>query len=212
MQRLVRKYLVTIILLLITSILIHYLEYASFDQPDMTQNTLANIPKAFGHWQGTDQPLDPMVYDILETDSIISRTYQSKGSIVHVSIVYYPETKVDFHAPEACLAGQGRQIHKTTTKIILNSDVSSEITVNQLIYETQTSDQLVYYFYKTGDFMGSSYIGLRFKLALNKFRHSRKSGSLIRFSTPIYYSNMSESAEILVAFIDEIMPYIRKYL
>ena len=78
--------------------------------------------------------MDPHVFDILETKSILNREYVSHAQMVLLSLVYYPETKVDFHAPEACLAGKGIQISKSekTIEIIKNSKNQGAMRLTQI--------------------------------------------------------------------------------
>jgi len=78
--------------------------------------------------------------------------------------------------------------------------------------EQDEDKQLIYYFYKAGHFVGSSYIKLRFAVAFNKFSSRKKSGSLIRVSTPVVQEDYSDASENLLEFIEELYPYIIYYL
>ena len=74
-------------------------------------------------------------------------------------------------------------------------------------------NDLVYYFFKAGPFMGNSYLKLRLNLVLNKFRSKEKSGSLIRVSTPIVNGLESEvEKELLSRFINDLSPHIEKLI
>jgi len=86
------------------------------------------------------------------------------------------------------------------------------INLNQLIWQKENQERLVYYFYKAGKFMGENYIKLRLNLAINKFSNNEKSGSLIRISTPIQMSDTQEASKILLDFTQELYPYLIKYL
>ncbi|MEA3322718.1 MAG: EpsI family protein [Patescibacteria group bacterium] len=136
-----------------------------------------------------------------------------KRKKIFLSIVYYPETKVDFHAPEGCLAGQGIQISKTAKTIyITHKERKVKINLNQLVRKNNNSNELIYYFYKAGDFHGKSYIRLRLALAMNKFSTKEKSGALIRISTPALNSDYQPASENLISFIAELYPYLIKHL
>lgn len=177
---------------------------------------IKNIPMNFGQWHGEDKELGALVHEILRTDSIIHRSYRNqKGQEVFLSLVYYKDSKVDFHAPESCLGGQGISTVKESKLITINSAGRPiEINLNQLLHTQDNTETLVYYFYKAGNFLGKSYVALRLNLALNKFGKVQKSGSLIRISTPI--SNIDtqhKNAEmILKDFIEELYPYIILHL
>ncbi|MBW1720058.1 MAG: EpsI family protein [Deltaproteobacteria bacterium] len=166
------------------------------------------MPLEFGQWQGKDIPLDERIYEILETRSIINRTYREEnGKKVLLSIVYYPETKVDFHAPEACLEGRGIQISKSYQTITITpNEKKVKINLNRLIRKQGGSDELIYYFYKAGDFLGKNYIKLRLNLALNKFGRKEKNGSLIRVSTPVFGEDYKSASNTLTRIIGRSVP------
>jgi len=124
-----------------------------------------------------------------------------------LSIVYYPETKVDFHAPEACLEGRGIQISKSYQTITITpNEKKVKINLNRLIRKQGGSDELIYYFYKAGDFLGKNYIKLRLNLALNKFGRKEKNGSLIRVSTPVFGEDYKSASNTLTRIIGRSVP------
>jgi len=208
------KYIWLILLLCLQLFAVRAVSYDEQVSSEQGLEAVSKIPHSFGDWKGTDYPLDPRVYDILETRSIIHRSYEnSKGQKVFLSIVYYAETKVDFHAPEACLGGQGIKTEKTPDTIFIDK-LKSKLSVSRLIQKSDNgSEDLVYYFFKAGPFMGRSYLKLRMNLILNKFSKRPKSGSLIRVSTTIPNTmEEKQSEKILQEFVNDINPSIRKYL
>ena len=213
MERIISRYIVLIALLFVVWGITSLLSYGTFCGADAAIKTINNIPLDLGKWHGKDMPLDSRVYDILETRSIVNRNYTSAGHSVFLSLVYYPETKVDFHAPEACLAGQGIQVDKSSRSIYVNYRGDRiRVNVNQLVRSHGGSNELIFYFYKAGSFVGKSYLKLRFNLALNKFGKEEKSGSLIRASTPVNEDNYRMASETLISFITDLYPYLVKYL
>jgi EpsI family protein len=202
-------------MLFVTGLIANYLNYDIFNKADVEASVMQCIPKNLGPWQGTDVKMEDLIYELLETKSIIHRTYQhtDNGQQVFLSLVYYPETKVDFHAPEACLGGKGIEIKKSSRTITLKSNGKTVvIDLNQLIWKKGSEVSLVYYFYKAGNFIGENYIKLRFSLALNKFSNNEKSGSLIRVSTPIKMNDKQEASKTLISFIRDLYPCLTKYL
>ncbi|MDL1962004.1 MAG: EpsI family protein [Deltaproteobacteria bacterium] len=208
------RYLVVIAIMLLTSVVVHFLSYDTYYEAEAGIRAIRNIPLEFGQWQGKDIPLDERIYEILETRSIINRAYRGKnGQEVLLSIVYYPETKVDFHAPEACLAGRGIQISKSAQTITITpNEKKVTIKLNRLIRQQGGCDELIYYFYKAGDFLGKNYIKMRMNLALNKFSRNEKNGSLIRVSSPVFGKDYKSASIILTIFIEDLYPYLKKYL
>jgi len=213
MGKIRNRYIILFTVLLITAIAVIFLSYDTFNEADASIQTIEKIPLKLGIWQGVDVNLEENIYEILETRSIIHRKYFLGDNSVFLSVVYYPETKVDFHAPEACLAGKGVQISKSAkTLYVTHNGRKVRINLNQLVRQNNNSNELIYYFYKTGDFLGKSYIKLRFALAMNKFSTKEKSGALIRISTPALNSDYNPASENLTSFIAELYPYLIKYL
>ena len=213
MEKLTTRYIILCFALLLVACFANLLAYSKFDRSGSGLAAVAKIPRNIGAWHGKDVKLDPLVYNILETRAIIHRSYLRKNRAVFLSIVYYPKTKVDFHAPEGCLAGQGVQIDKSARTIYINyRGEKLKINVNQLVRWRSGSNELIFYFYKAGRFMGKSYIRLRFNLALNKFGKDEKSGSLIRVSAPVSGDDYQRTSETLVSFITDLYPYLVSYL
>jgi len=213
MEKVKSRYLILLVILSVTAGMVNFLSYDTFYEADAAVRTIKHIPLNIGKWHGQDMPLDSRVYDILETRSIINRNYVSNGHSVFLSLVYYPETKVDFHAPEGCLAGQGIQVDKSPRSIHFNyRGKRLRLDVNQLIRSHDGSNELIFYFYKAGRFVGRIYIKLRFSLALNKFGKEEKNGSLIRVSTPVSGDDYKSASIILTRFIEDLYPYLCKYL
>ena len=205
------RYLTVILLLAITAGIVRVVSYDTYNNPEQGLTAIAQIPMQFGEWQGKDMPLEENIYEILETRSIIHRSYSSPtGKSVFLSIVYYTETKVDFHAPESCLGGQGFRVHKEDkTVIVRQNGQNTPIRLNQLLRKEEGVDStLIWYFYKAGDFLGEDYLSLRVSLALNKLASEAKSGSLIRISTPVENGGEEQAEKLLEGFVGGIYPYV----
>ena len=211
MENIRTRYIILSCILGITALLVSFFSYGVYNDSEAGMCAINKIPLEFGKWHGRDVHLENLVYEVLETKSIIHRTYRSEsGKDVFLSIVYYAETKVDLHAPEACLGGKGIFVDKTKKSISLTTHGQlTRIHLNQLVRKQKTHEELIYYFYKAGRFMGESYIKLRFSLAMNKITNQEKSGALIRISTPIAAGDVQKSSEILVDFIAELYPYLQ---
>lgn len=212
MEKIANRYLVLVVILLVTTWLSNWLSYDRFDGAEAADIAVSKIPRTIGKWRGKDFPLDPEIYNILETRSIIHRRYVYNGRSVFLSLVYYADTKVDFHAPEACLSGNSIQLEKSVANLNLRYDKRKiTIPVNQLIREKGGQKELIYYFFKAGNFLGKNYIALRVHLAINKLS-SKRSGALIRISTPMKNVNTEQPSAILSDFAQQLYPYIMKNL
>lgn len=211
-----RNYLLLAGVMGVLVVAVHMVGYDKAVTVGQGVDIVKQIPLTMDTWTGVDHALDPVVFDILETRAILHRSYENpRGAEVFLSLVYYAETKVDFHAPEGCLGGQGIKTEKTPATLNIKgaSGVPFSLAVNRLIQKDQERDTLVYYFYKTGDFVGRNYIRLRLNLVMNKFKGAPKSGCLIRVSTPMAGPDGAAAAhEYLENFIGLIFPYLTAYL
>ncbi len=213
METIRNRFLIIFVILILTSVLVNFLTYEAYHEAEAGIRGIKNIPLEIGKWEGKDVFLEEKIYEILETRSIIHRNYLKNGQNAFLSLVYHPETKVDFHSPEYCFGAQGVELVKTTKNItIIYDEERVNISVNKLIYQKNGFDELVYYFYKSGGFLGQSYIKLRLSLAVSKLSNRSKSGSLVRVSTPILNGDIQRASNSLGNFIEDLYPYLIAYL
>lgn len=213
MQKIKARYIISIIIIIVGAALVYAFEYNTFYRAQDAVSTIKNIPLQIEDWQGKDAFMAENVYDILETRAIIHRNYQSSKQKVFLSLVFYPDTKVDFHAPEACLGGSGRKVKKSSGMVFFQSNNSPvTLSINQLIYHDRAGKELVYYFYKAGSYLGKNYILLRLSLAKNKLAGHGSSGSLIRISTVDELIDGVSADARLKNFIADLYPYLLRYL
>lgn len=199
------------ILLALTLTIVNALQYDSGQDDTAGFTVLQKIPMQIGNWQGRDLPLDVSVYEILETKNIIHRNYtDAQGNTILLSIVYYNDTKVDFHTPEACLGGRGERTSKRVRTLNLKiNNQQLALEVAEIISTNPDSYGVSYYFYKAGNFMGQNYIKMRLNLAKNSLFSGDKSGALIRFSGNYYNEADRQKMENLMQLLmQDIMPVI----
>jgi EpsI family protein len=214
MEKIRNRYIIAFLAIALASFIVNYLDYSTYNKTGDGIQAIKGIPMEFGRWYGENMQLEERIYELLETKSIIHRKYYSDtGDEVFLSIVYHSETKVNFHSPEQCLGSQGIQLEKISKRISFKrEDKIIEIKLNQLIQDQYGKKSLFYYFFKAGDFMGPSYIKLRLNIAMNKFTNKKKSGSLIRISTPVSNDHTQKSENVLTGFIEQLYPYLKLYL
>jgi len=200
------KYLLLFLVTVVLTIPVYLLQYAAYSPEQRAADAIAGIPKEMGAWTGSDAHLEPWVYDLLETRSIIHRSYAGKEHQVFLSVVYYADTKVGFHAPESCLGAQGLELTKSSDQIELSGQKILDI--NKLTYQQQRNRELVYYFYKAGSYVGPSYIRMRLNIAYNKLITGNRSGALIRVSTSMVKDSDDGAKAVLSEFIDTLFPHM----
>ncbi len=201
-------------MLVVTAFVINSLQYYSSQDDEASLINLQKIPIQIGKWKGKELSLDKTIYDILETRAIIHRLFISyNGDNVFLSIVHYSDTKVDCHAPEACLGGRGESISKVNEMITLYSSSQQRTwDIAEIIATRPTGRHLTYYFFKSGQFIGSNYIKMRLSIAANKLAKNDTRGSLIRISTTLTQGNEKISKERLIDFMEDLFPYIQQLL
>ncbi len=214
MENLKNRFIIAFLLIAIAAFIVNYLSYNTYNKSEDGIEAIKGIPMEFGRWHGENVRLDESIYELLETKSIIHRKYYSdSGNEVFLSIVYHSETKVNFHGPEQCLGAQGIPLEKSLKRISFkDGEKTVEISLNRLIQKQYGRESLFYYFFKAGQFMGPNYIKLRLHLAINKFTDKKKSGSLIRASTPVSNNNTQNAGIVLTGFIEALYPYLINYL
>lgn len=208
------RYLIVFLLLVATALVLYGMEYDSERYEKAGLADLQAIPLQIGKWKGQDFQLDEMVYKILETKAIIHRSFSvDSGENVFLSVVHYHDTKVDFHAPEACIGGQGLKTKKTTKTIILFSGAEERtIDIAEMVTTRSSGQTLTYYFFKSGQYIGSNYIKMRLSIAANKLAKSDTRASLIRISTTLTPGNEAKAETLLGDFLQDFYPFVQQAL
>lgn len=213
MANLKTRYLLAIFFILVTGSIVHALQYAPSQDDEAGLLAIQSIPLQIGPWHGYDVPLGEDVYEILETRAILHRNYVAdNGDQVFLSIVHYNDTKVDFHAPEACLGGRGDRTTKSVKKVVVQvNEQKIPLELAEIVAQNNDRRNLAYYFYQTGGFHGQNYIKMRLKIAANRLAAHDSSGSLVRISTDM--TKDSEKAHhLLESFLTDLFPVIEDSL
>lgn len=186
--------------------------YSNSPSDPKTTDIMTAIPLAFGHWKGEDFVVSEDIFNILQTKSILMREYRNNyGDKVTLSLVYYPDNKLGFHAPEACLGGIGYTIVEDGTKYLKFSTSSHDsLKIRWLHYNRNQTQELIYYFYETNNFITSHYLSFRWQMLINQLRYKQTNGALVRVSTTINPHASTEN--ILNDFLFAIIPFINNYI
>jgi EpsI family protein len=205
-KKIKNRYLLLIAVSAILALPVNFLQYDLGARKGRGLQAIAGIPLQIGQWMGQDVQLEPRVYALLETRSIIHRNYSRNHRQVFLSVVYYPDDRVGFHSPEACLGARGVELTRHSESVHVSSNII--LSVNQLLYRFGNTSELVYYFYKAGSYCGNSYLSLRLNIAFDKLFSGNKSGSLIRISTPIRENNTETAKQTLQEFLAALYPFV----
>jgi EpsI family protein len=184
------------------------------DHGIIASNHMEMFPLKFQQWHGERQPLEENIYRILGTQSVLVNLYANGEERVYFTVVYYPEAKVEFHAPEACNSALGDEVLDMGTREVVVDVRHKTIPVKVNVFSVAKSNGerfLYYYFFKTGDLVGNSYLDLRIRMAMNTFRARGTGGAMLVLSTPMV-GNTGIAMGILNRFLGVVYPDILKYV
>jgi hypothetical protein len=100
------------------------------DAADVLQGVanLANVPKNFGDWEGTDVASDPQQIKVAKVSGVMQRSYKNirTGAMVNIYLAVGRARNLSIHTPDKCYAAAGfRQ-----TEDLNSLDVKSEATAS----------------------------------------------------------------------------------
>jgi EpsI family protein len=189
-----------------------------FDFPGYAQSKDFNIfdrfPVQVGDWEGNRAVLEEKVYRILETDMVFVSRFVKGKEAVTLSMVYYPQLKVEFHKPEYCNTGQGDIVELLgTRKVAVRSGESSvPVSINVFLVRRNNGQQdLFYYLYKTGNHLEGNYFWMRYKMAKQYIRDRKADAALIILSTQ-NFSDRETASATMDGFLRQLSPILQKYL
>ena len=209
MERIRYRILLVILLLISFAFLTKTYGFKRYERGNQTHK-LDNFPMHVEDWAGKRSLIKERVYRILETDAVLVNQYSNGEDLVSLSIVYYPDAKVDFHTPEGCNSGKGDIVEPLgTRKIAIRLHKESILLqVNGFIVSrTNGEKDLFYYFFKTGDHVGNKYLRLRLEMALKTIQGKETGGALIVLSTPLK-NGLPSAEKLLGGFLHLLYPSI----
>ena len=169
---------------------------------------MSDFPKAIGEWTSEDVPLDERTYELLETKNLIMRDYKdSKGGTVNLYIVYSQDNRKVTHPPEICLQGGGGTVVDKTP-----IQVTDSIKATKLLIEKAISQELVIYWYKSGNVNTNIFLMQQFKMAIEHLLGKKTSIAMIRVMTTIENNRQEEALSRLKSFCSLIEPLLNKYV
>jgi EpsI family protein len=172
-------------------------------------DTLARVPLKLGDWTGTDYPLDERTYEILGTRDVLSRVYSDDGGDrVQLVVVLAQQTRKRTHPPEQCFAGEGYSVEQSDVRDVSLPPASgaAAVGVKELVLTMHDQKRLVWYFFKSGDHLTTSYWKHQVGLALSKLTHPDAADVLIRVDTVAPGGDMEAARRLLGGFLGESYP------
>jgi EpsI family protein len=200
------KFIIVIVITLLTAGFIAKIGY----EPPLENNKFFDFPMVIGEWKGEEVPMADYVYASLETKYSFLRNYRSDRYAipVNLSLVWFDDRMVAFHAPEACLGGVGINIiGKRPIKVSLNG---SEHEINKLVVNYNNSKQIVLYFFDVDGKITTSQSIIRLNILKRRLEFKRSSATFVRLMTPIE-NNEEEITKEMLDFLNSIYPLLPLY-
>ncbi len=168
--------------------------------------TLQQLPRSIGGWEGSNVPLENNVESVLQADFNLQRAYQHPtGATIWLYIGYYGTARGGRpeHTPRSCYTSAGWGIARSRT-----IPVAGQLRVRELLVEQPGQRRLVHYWLRswrrTGMVSG-------FEQNLDRLRGrlggGRADGALVRLSTPLDVDEEAARSR-LIAFATELDPLL----
>ena len=204
MSPLSRNSLIVVCLLAASVAMILKIQASSAWVPQHLVN-LEVVPHEIGSWKGTDFPIDQNVYEILETEDILSRRYQDEsGYPVDLLIVFSKNNRDSFHPPEICYVGAGTELMEKKFEALTLNDGSS-LNTTKLSVKADNYLINVWYWFMVGDETIANHYWQQFYLIKNIFSKDAAQGAMIRISVN---TNDELAKEKASQFVSGLMPYL----
>ncbi|MFZ2801891.1 MAG: exosortase C-terminal domain/associated protein EpsI [Syntrophorhabdus sp.] len=201
------RYLAVILLTLLCSLVVHRVETA---QP-IRNDKFFSFPLVIGDWTGKEVAMSEYVYQGIETPYLFLRNYHSPQHRlpVNLSIVWFDDRNIAFHAPEACMGGVGNQvIEKSRKQITLQGN---EYRLDTLIVQMPgQSKQLVWYFFDVDGYITTSQTDIRLHVLKKRLVGKRASASFIRLMAP-FTDDQANVEQTLTTFLEALLPLVPQY-
>jgi len=169
-------------------------------------NVLASFPSHLGDWRGRDFKLEDRVYDILGTRDVLSRTYSNNsGEFVELVIVLSQQSGKRTHPPEQCFAGEAYTTISSEDRTI-NCSGGTALRVHELVFDRWDGRRVVWYFYKSGPHLNTSYWRHQAGVALRKLGNPAAADLLIRVDTFVRPDQVEHGRALLLDFLSRGLP------
>ncbi len=200
-----RDFWVVIVLTLVTACLVAVVDRVK----PLRNERLFDFPMTIGQWSGRDIPMADYVYRGIETPYLILRDYTSQrdGSRVNLSIVWFDDTNIAFHAPEACLGGISQEVKEEG---LVRMTLGREYDMKKFVTNLSGTDYLVIYFFDVDGHITTSQSGIRWYVMLKRLVFRRASASFVRVMAPVVEGE-KQTMDLLIGFLRDIHGLIPEY-
>ncbi len=208
MKKITLKFIVVIALTAATTIFI----FSANTAKPFPNNRFFDFPLTMGDWAGRDIQMRDYVYKLIETRYLFLRDYVSPryDVPVNLSIVWFDDTDISFHAPEACLGGVGHTVKEKTTITLTikgNDRALGKLTIEQ----ADGGKAVVLYYFDVDGYWTTSQADIRLHILRKRLLFKRTSASFIRLMAPVI-TNEEDAIDMMRDFLETTVPAMPEYL
>jgi EpsI family protein len=206
MQKEQTKFIIVIVFTILTA---GFIAKIGYELP-LENKHFFDFPMVIGDWKGEEVPMADYVYASLETKYSFLRNYRSNRHAipVNLSLVWFDDRMVAFHAPEACLGGVGINIvEKSSIKVKLNG---RDYEIIKLVVNYNNVKQLVLYFFDVEGKITTNQSIIRLNILERRLEFKRASATFVRLMAPIE-NNEEKITKEMLDFLNSIYPLLPLY-
>jgi EpsI family protein len=215
MGKIESKYIVTMVLLLVTAVFIALSPHPWSGTEQEVNLKFFEFPKQIGSWKGGEDIIqDEKSYKILGTRNVLMREYTNPGSeTVTLLMVYSEANRTSFHPPEICLpAARWVSTKKTVTNLAVTGSASYNLAANTYQMKAGENGLLMLYWFMAGKRFTNNYYKQQMYLIADGLKGRKTFGAMVRVTVP-HKLGQSERAMVLANdFIQHVVPLIPRYL
>jgi EpsI family protein len=184
------------------------------------RSTFSEFPDQLGDWRCNQRDTmdDAIIGNLMVTD-YISCTFvnPTKENSTHLYVGYHERQTRDresgkataIHPPEHCLPGSGWDVIDSQ---IVPIDVASGGEAKRFVIAKGNDRALVYFWYHSrGRVLARNYQKIMW-MFLDRARHGRTDGSLVRFTIPIRHGDIDAAEASFDEFASAVTPLLQEYV
>jgi len=176
---------------------------------------LLDVPQQVAGWQGTDQPLEQRILEMLGLDAYVQRKYvDHQGRVLWLYVGYYRQQGQGkgIHSPKHCYPGAGWSlVEKGVECVPLDGGGQKTIEVNRMVFQKAGVKQVILYWFQSSSRIVHSEYAQRIYMVRDAMFFGRTDGAMVKVSAAVA-GNLSEVLGYQKEFIRHIFPALKKSL
>ncbi len=156
-----------------------------------------------------------LVYAVLETTSVLSRTYEKAGGAgVDLLVTYFERGHRGFHPPEVSFVASGNTIVRAARVHIplADGDGARRLEANMFLGKTPRGQVLFIYWFGVGDRQMASYLKASALQFWSSIQQRPGRASMVRLALPVPAGGLERARAAATDFIRHLVPMLSELL